>query len=519
MEQKSFFRKYGILCLIILFCILPTVVNQGFIGLRQINSLYRIFFTVGIFYLGAVLYRYFIGKVIVFLLFLLLTLNFFASLVARYVYDSKFDGTQAVSVIQTNTIEGIGMMKTYGFYIALGVLFFGFGIYLVKVLSKRIRIQRKSKAVVYFLIANVLLFVGLTLDGFVLRESRSNFNYYGAEIKYFKKMPVFNVASFYEAFGFMREAKGVVGIEVDYSDLKYKENNLKNIVLILGESAQKDAFSLYGNTTKTTPNIEKRLDNLLVYDQAVAPASYTVLAVPLMLSKALPSEEYDPQMVADNIISLTNSLGDWDTHWYSTQDKVSLYVSTISAMANQAKFSQWETNEPDGSLVPMLKSAIENERKNLVVLHTYGSHIPLKKRYTSEFGVFKDHKEYINEYYNTILYTDNVIEQVIQAVENTPSIVIYVSDHGQRDNGKKFVHSLTQKGLDVPFIIWHSDEVDEQYKITDRVATPISTTNLYEIIKNYLGIIDSQQKDSNDDLKVLGGDLKLFYYNNLPEGN
>lgn len=439
-------------------------------------------------------------------------------MVARFIYDSKFDGTQALSVIQTNTVEGFGMAKTYGLYIVLAIVYFVVSYYLVKAISNKFRSKKASKTVVYFLIACGLLFVGLALDGFVIRDSRANFNHYGAEIKFFKKIPFFNTASFYEAFDLMREADGLKDIEVDYSHLSYAKNNLKNIIVVVGESAQKDAFSLYGNPTITTPNMERRRNNLRIYEQAVAPASYTVLAVPLMLSKAMPSKEYSPKMVSDNIIGLANSLEDWDTHWYSTQDKVSLYVNTISAMANQAKYSEWDTNKPDGNLLPMVKKALNSDRKNLIVLHTYGSHIPLEKRYPAEFAVIKGQKQYVNEYYNTIYYTDYVLEQLIKEIEDTPSILIYVSDHGQRDNGKKFVHSLTQKGLDVPFFIWHSDEVDEEFKLADTISTPFSTTNLYEIIKSYLGV-SPVEKDSNESLKVLGGDLQLFHYKELEKGN
>lgn len=168
----------------------------------------------------------------------------------------------------------------------------------------------------------------------------------------------------------------------------------------------------------------------------------------------------------------------------------------------------------------MIKEVLKtNKDKNLFLLHTVGSHYPLNKRYPAQFNVFNiSDKKYINEYNNSIYYTDYVIEGIIKEIETTPSILIYVSDHAQIDNGSEFVHSFTKKGLEVPFFIWHSDSVDEKFKITDRLEGPISTTELYEIIKKYLGVTTEIIKDSNSELKVISGDFKVNYYDNLNDG-
>ncbi|MFP3427482.1 sulfatase-like hydrolase/transferase, partial [Pseudoalteromonas sp. SIMBA_162] len=55
-------------------------------------------------------------------------------------------------------------------------------------------------------------------------------------------------------------------------------------VLIIGESQRRDQLSLYGYSRATTPNLDARRDELVVFDQAIAPAPQTVLAVPMLAS-------------------------------------------------------------------------------------------------------------------------------------------------------------------------------------------------------------------------------------------
>lgn len=518
--MNIFIQRYGIHIVIVLFSFIPIIISEGIETFFLIKHLYKVFFTIGLYYLCFFMYRFFIGKIISGLLIVLLTLNLSASLIARFVYSSKFDGTQATNILLTNNSEGLGMLKGYVFYIFISILYFLFSLYLVRELVNKNIKKSFIKPTKIFLIVNLILFLVLALDSYVIKQNKRKFNSYSKTISFLEKTTLFNLASFYEALGFIVETQKILFLKPEYLDINYQSNNIKNIVIVIGESARRDAFSLYGNQIKTSPNLEKRIDNLLIFDNAIAPASYTVLAVPMMLSKAMPSDNYLPLEISDNIIALANYTKNWDTYWFSTHEKVGSFVNTISAIASQAKVSRWNQDGYDEYLIPMIKEVLKtNKDKNLFLLHTVGSHYPLNKRYPAQFNVFNiSDKKYINEYNNSIYYTDYVIEGIIKEIETTPSILIYVSDHAQIDNGSEFVHSFTKKGLEVPFFIWHSDSVDEKFKITDRLEGPISTTELYEIIKKYLGVTTEIIKDSNSELKVISGDFKVNYYDNLNDG-
>jgi glucan phosphoethanolaminetransferase (alkaline phosphatase superfamily) len=80
------------------------------------------------------------------------------------------------------------------------------------------------------------------------------------------------------------------------------------------------------------------------------------------------------------------------------------------------------------------------------------------------------------------------------------------------------MHSPTKKALEVPFFIWHSDSVNENFKKSGRTEIPISTTNLYNILMDYMGIEGIEYKDENAELNILKPNFKVAKYKDLEEG-
>jgi len=508
-------KKYGIHIVVVLFSSFA-ILLEGLDKLLLSNNLYRLILTVGLFYICAVIYRSIVGKIIAYVLLFLLTINFSLSLISRMVYNSSFDETQATSILLTNSSEGIGMLGGYITYILISILYFGISILLTRLLASRKSKEKMGKRYAIFLIANIILYGGISVDSFL--SIKRGHDKTSRTAKFLYKIPLFNASRFCSAFDLMNETSKILKTKVDYSDIKIEKNNIENIVVIIGESARKDAFSLYGNPIKTSPNIDNRKSNLMLYENAVAPAPYTILAVPMMLSKAIPSDEYSALEVSDNVVNIANYTKQWNTYWVSSQKEIGIHENAISAISYFCNIQEWSTEKYDEYLIPMIKNIVDNiTEKKLIIVHTLGSHYPLTDRYPKEFDIFKENKkQHVNEYYNSVYYTDYVIEQIIKEIEKTPSILIYASDHGQIDNKTMFTHSLAKKGLDVPFFVWHSDLVEEKYKITTNINTPTSTTELYEVIKYYMGVTN-HKKPNNEELKVLSGDMKVHYYGDLKD--
>jgi glucan phosphoethanolaminetransferase (alkaline phosphatase superfamily) len=134
----------------------------------------------------------------------------------------------------------------------------------------------------------------------------------------------------------------------------------------------------------------------------------------------------------------------------------------------------YRIDRKDSDLLPFFETALNENKKNLIVLHTSGSHWDYSARYTKDFEVFKPvcqikKKDYsscsldemLNMYDNSILYTDNFIASVIEKLRNRNAILFYTSDHGESlgENGV-FGHAgdNIEEQMNVPFFVWTSDK-------------------------------------------------------------
>ena len=96
----------------------------------------------------------------------------------------------------------------------------------------------------------------------------------------------------------------------------------------------------------------------------------------------------------------------------------------------------------------------------------------------------------LNSYDNSILYTDYVLNELIETVARTNRVssVVFFSDHGENlldDNGSRFGHGGVIPTLyvtDVPMFIWTSKKFQQQYPVmvdNIRLNRTKSVSNLY----------------------------------------
>ena len=77
---------------------------------------------------------------------------------------------------------------------------------------------------------------------------------------------------------------------------------------------------------------------------------------------------------------------------------------------------------------------IKLSHKMLIVIHLMGSHNTYKMRYPENYALFHESdNELIDEYDNSIAYTDNVLRQIYSKAEQIPNFkwLMYFSDHGE----------------------------------------------------------------------------------------
>ncbi len=301
------------------------------------------------------------------------------------------------------------------------------------------------------------------------------------------------------------------------------ENQELTIVLVIGESARADHYSLNGYKRKTNPILEKT-PNITSFTNVNACGTLTRVSVPCLLSHRNRTEFSFP-ITETNLISAFKSLGFYvsylSPHGLKDSSDNAFYVSSYHADRkvfnhNIRRQLKDNTNQlHDGYLLPYYYEDLKkNNKHNLIILHTIGSHFRYEDRYPEEFTVFKNDcrgdincvpsikylEKTINTYDNTIVFNDYFLSKVIEKVKDKNSIVYFVADHGQylgEENGR-FLHSGAYEKagkplLNVPQIIYVSDKLKktmgQKYQnMVDNKNADLSHDNVFHSLFDCLSI-------------------------------
>ncbi|WP_316836727.1 phosphoethanolamine--lipid A transferase EptA [Pedobacter nutrimenti] len=277
-----------------------------------------------------------------------------------------------------------------------------------------------------------------------------------------------------------------------------KDDKKSVIVLVIGESARRQNFSLYGYKKNTNPLLSKT-PNLFHFD-ATSCATYTTAGVKCILEHTSTDELYE---ILPNYLYRNNVEVIWrTTNWGEPPIHIKNYQNTDALMPN----CKGDGCKFDEILLSGLKEQILASKKNkiLIVLHTSTSHGPsYSKKYPAQFEVFKpvcnsvelgncSQTDLINAYDNTIVYTDYILHQLIENLKELKeynSAMIFVSDHGESLGEKNlYMHGVPmsiapKEQYEIPFIVWLSDS-SKQLKPNKT----LSQNNVFHSVLNFLGI-------------------------------
>ena len=245
------------------------------------------------------------------------------------------------------------------------------------------------------------------------------------------------------------------------------------VILVLGEAARADHFSLNGYHRDTNPLLAKR-KNLHSLPNVYSHYTYTNASLPHILTRA-DSVNLDLAFNECSFISLFNKCN-FRTEWISNQEASTNYVffmnecdTIIYAHPEKSvyNFNYWL----DVDLLPFVEQALDTYSKNLLVLHTIGSHWYYNYHYPKEFEYFtpvtssriitqNTKEEIINSYDNTILYTDYFLDILIEMLMSKNAILIYIADHGEvlgEDN--LWLHAADHEAAKYPAcLVWMSEK-------------------------------------------------------------
>ncbi len=518
-------RIFIILFYFLLISMIPTLFS-GDVSL--ITNIVIIFSGTLIMVLCAGTYRTLLGKFLTIIVTILWALNLSVSFFFYQKHDIRFSSSIAETFINTNSSETVGMLSYNIGYVIFYII--AFAIYFLSIHKCAKYISRRTTLVSSVLLCGYLLAIPLYYTS-LLKKTDSHFL---IGEKYLLNTPFYNAGAlvkiFYENRGIKKISSEVVSFNYDKKDV-----GTEIYVLVIGESLRRDHMSLYGYQYDTTPNLNNRKSQMLVFDNAYSPAPVTILSVPISLANIRFDQMQDKKHYADNIISLANDAG-FKTYWLSNQGKTNKRTSVISAIANMANNKKWnEFVGYDEELFDYFTEAINDKtnQKKLIVLHTYGSHEPACNRFPEEqFKKFSGQED-DDCYDSSIAYTDKFLESLLQQLDNKPATLLYFSDHAlQRldaDNNVHYHHGVNspkKEAYEIPLFIWYSSTTSKPVFSEKNLREPYSTVNNYWLMSDWLGI---QQRTSaacqsplrscyqaQSDIKVIDGNRAPLSVKQLP---
>ena len=264
-------------------------------------------------------------------------------------------------------------------------------------------------------------------------------------------------------------------------------------IFIVGETARADHFSLNGYAKETNPLLKKQA--IYNFSNVSSCGTSTAFSVPCMFS-FLKRGDYSPIKARkqSNVLDVLTKAG-VKTVWIDNNSSCKNVCDRIESI-NYTNAPHPYSDSPyyanhayyDAIIADKIDKYIDQTDADiLLVFHSFGSHGPsYYKRYPQEFARFKPYcqksspqecnsEEIKNAYDNTILYTDYVLNQVIEHLkaksEDYESFMFYASDHGESlgENGV-YLHGLPyflapKAQTHIPLITWFSSDYAKNHQI------------------------------------------------------
>lgn len=287
-----------------------------------------------------------------------------------------------------------------------------------------------------------------------------------------------------------------VGVNLWMGGVKRQSNQYKNYCLIIGESARRDYFHVYGYPVENTPFLDKV--NGTIVNGLTGADIYTVGSLRLMLTRGDPIARTPDY--GRTVIGLAKA-GGFATYWYSNQGLTGKHDSPVAAIALQAEKNVFTKtgdytvgNTSDFRLLKLLRQGLNDgeKRPRLMILHTMGSHPHVCERVEDWEPKTKVERKYRNVacYVDSIAQTDELIKEIFDVFKTHEKLtgekfsIIYLSDHGlshYAQNGQigmgPGLGGVSRHQCDIPLIRINSDDTKHR-EIRSRKSGVMVTSGL-----------------------------------------
>ena len=290
-------------------------------------------------------------------------------------------------------------------------------------------------------------------------------------------------------------------------------------VLVVGESARRDSWSVYGYGRPTTPYLSSIKGEAIFLQNAVADANFTSWAVPMMLTGMTP-DNFDLSRVKGNIFDLAKE-GGYTALLLENQDPNAAEAAGVDAdeIESPIDLSGSATGRRtfDGQLLAAYRREIARSGKaRFIGIHMMGSHWKYSNRYPPQFQHFGSTQQpdvrpilassksseaaLVDTYDNTIVYTDWFLQQIVDRARelNVPATVTFFSDHGEDlqllDGTAGHGNPVyTPHAFEVPAFVWANDAYRKQHPeiiaaLKNNAAKEIRSHDVFYTIADLMGI-------------------------------
>lgn len=300
------------------------------------------------------------------------------------------------------------------------------------------------------------------------------------------------------------------------------------LVIVTGETARAENFSLSGYNRETNPELKKR--DITYFPQTSSCGTATAVSVPCMFSN-LTRRGYSHRagLANENLLDVLGHAGIKTEWWDNNTGSKGVADRTVYRSFSEANDPRFCKDHEclDDSMVSELDGWLSKiQGDSVLVLHQLGSHGPAYyQRYTPEFARFTpecrtaelgtcDRQAVVNAYDNSILYTDHILSSVIDILkaheDKVAPTMVYMSDHGESlgENGL-YLHGAPyiiapSQQTHVPFVLWQGTETRAEVDascLSKRAGDDASHDNLFHTA---LGIMAVKTSVYKPDLDVLG---------------
>ena len=263
----------------------------------------------------------------------------------------------------------------------------------------------------------------------------------------------------------------------------------KTLVLVIGESTNRQHMSLYGYPRQTTPKLDALRNQLTVFNKVIGPRPYTIEVLQQVLTFA-DQENPDLYLTTPSLMNIMKQAG-YKTFWITNQQTMTKRNTMLTNFSQQTDEQFYLNNSRDQNsrsydenvIEPFQKVLADPAEKKLIIVHLLGTHMKYEYRYPPEFARFNDRAgladwatpdqiPVINNYDNAVLYNDEVVANLISSFSatNPNGLLVYFSDHGEdvfdspghkilgRNEGRP-----TEPMYAVPFFTWESESWKKQH--------------------------------------------------------